>query len=113
MDAVVRELLKQQQDFMKDLLTEQRQWLEENNSVKSISSAPVFHAFDAAKNSWTTYLMQLEQHLEANKVRDDTQKRALFLSWIGEPTIDLLQKLFGDNNFGTFQGQNTCVSCTM
>ncbi|KFD49727.1 hypothetical protein M513_09424 [Trichuris suis] len=59
------------------------------------SSVPSFPAFDKTKERWTTYLGRLEQHFEANRVTDSTQKRAYLLSWISSESFELMQKLFG------------------
>lgn len=69
--------------------------MNKGHKVESVSLAvPQFHAFEKDKMNWTTYLMQLEQHFEANKITDDATKRASFLASVGNVSLELLQKLF-------------------
>lgn len=85
--AILSQLQQSNQEFIRSML--------EQKSIKQtfISS---FKYFDKSKETWATYLLQLEQHFIANNVIEDDTKRACLLSWIGGESLDLLKKFYGD-----------------
>ncbi|XP_055911915.1 uncharacterized protein K02A2.6-like [Eupeodes corollae] len=96
MEAALREILNSQKQWMEQILSNNQASLERlmNNCPSSSKpTIPQFHAFDHEKESWESYLFQLQQHFTANSLEDDNLKKAHFLSTCGTQTNDLLRKL--------------------
>ena len=49
--------------------------------------------FDATKDSWTSYIKQLEFYFKANGITDGDVQKAIFITVIGARTYDLLKSL--------------------
>ncbi|XP_055909199.1 uncharacterized protein K02A2.6-like [Eupeodes corollae] len=105
--AELKELLRQQENFLKSLMISQREWMEKvtkpgmvmDGSGRLASNTPApppFHQYQKEKHHWESYLKQLEQHFSAYSVEEDQQKRAFLLSWVGSEIFELAQKLLGD-----------------
>ncbi|XP_055910825.1 uncharacterized protein K02A2.6-like [Eupeodes corollae] len=87
LEIILKRLQDSNQEFLKSVL--------EQKPVKQ-SFISSFKSFDKSKETWATYLLQLEQHFIANNVIEDDTKRACLLSWIGGNSLDLLQKFYGE-----------------
>lgn len=114
LSTILDRFTKSNQEFMNKIAQDQKTFMETalKGSVpqtNQVAAIPTFREFDRARDNWPTYLLQLEQHFEANGVALDTTKRACLLSWIGSFTLELLQKLFGDEklNEKTFKELST------
>lgn len=80
-------LLKQQQEFTKNLLTQQQQWmqsiLENKAGISAVTEladnfmVPAFHKFNKEHQQWESYLQQLEQHFFAYSVTS-AEKKIIF-----------------------------------
>ncbi|XP_055913593.1 uncharacterized protein K02A2.6-like [Eupeodes corollae] len=105
--AELKELLRQQENFLKSLMISQREWMEKvtkpgmvmdglGRLASNTPAPPPFHQYQKEKHHWESYLKQLEQHFSAYSVEEDQQKRAFLLSWVGSEIFELAQKLLGD-----------------
>ncbi|XP_036322190.1 uncharacterized protein K02A2.6-like [Rhagoletis pomonella] len=119
MEETIGRLLKQQQDFLVDVLSTNRAWMiaqleeqktnlakmQENPREPTITSTnisvPAFPPYVHTKQSFDSYIAQLTQHFEAYSVTKQEQKRAFLLSWVGADCFELLSKLFGTEDIQT------------
>ncbi|KAI8116682.1 hypothetical protein CVS40_11291 [Lucilia cuprina] len=94
--AWTQQMFAQQQQFFAEILSRQS-----SSPVMSVTSnniaVPKFQQFDEDSNDFDTYKTQLEEHFKAYAVDDNDRKRSFFLSWIGDNSYRLLQKLVGKN----------------
>ncbi|XP_037813440.1 uncharacterized protein K02A2.6-like [Lucilia sericata] len=106
MEAFLSEVITMQQQWAQRMVAEQHQFFERflNRGASPVSSlasvsvaVPKFHNFDDEQNDFDTYKRQLEEHFKAYGVEDNDKKRSFFLSWVGDKTFHLLQKLIGKN----------------
>lgn len=103
--AAIEMLLKQQQDFTKNLLSQQQLWMQsilENKATPEVKLSdhqmvPAFQKFNKDQHQWDSYFQQLEQHFTAYLVSSGEQRKSFFLSWCGTEMFDLLKNLFGVN----------------
>lgn len=100
----IQQLLQQQQKFTTELLQQQQRWMETILSStqgtaaapKFVDSAvPVFQCFNKEKQTWESYLQQLQQHFAAYSVSTPERQKSFFLSWCGAEIFELLKNLFG------------------
>lgn len=96
-------ILDQQKEWMEKMIKSNTECME--RILKGCSSAPTtipqFRPFDPEKESWDSYLFQLQQHFSANSLEDDNLRKAHFLSTCGNHLNDLLRKLFGTEDVST------------
>lgn len=98
------QLLTTQQQWMTGILADQKAMMDKfaaGASPKSeaaaslpVSHIPVFPPFDKRKQSWKSFVDQLNQHFYAYNVVTDDQKKAFFLSWSGPELYELIRNLF-------------------
>lgn len=117
----LQQLLKQQQEFSKNLIEQQQIWMQfflQNFPATTPGGSmdqqmvPAFHTFNKELQNWDSYLEQLKQHFSAYTVSSAEKQKSFFLSWIGTEMFDLLKNLFGtsdlnDQTFSALTGKLT------
>ncbi|XP_075162007.1 uncharacterized protein LOC142234723 [Haematobia irritans] len=99
-------LLQQQQEFTRNILLQQQQWMkailegkteiaQEAKPSAQQPMVPAFHKFNKEQQQWDSYIQQLEQHFVAYAVMSADKQKSFFLSWCGAEVFDLLKNLFG------------------
>ena len=58
----------------------------------------VFPPYNKEQEDWYLYVQRFEQHMEANQVTDEAQKRAHFLAGVGEENFLLIKKICTDED---------------
>lgn len=78
----------------------QRLFIENALEKSSIVASNVwqFQSYDKSVESWSNFLLQMDQHFCACDVTVENQKRACFLSWCSNIMLQALQKLFGGDD---------------
>lgn len=98
MDQAIQKVLDQQKLWVEQMMKANTEFIERlalgASTTSTAKSIAPFRQFDVEKESWVSYLFQLQQHFSANAVECDKLRKSHFLSTCGSYLNEVLRKLF-------------------